>query len=322
MQDFAYQSKEEKEVFDEEIFDKILLSLSEISYLLSENTIRYNDSQKAISEQKNNMKGNIHQIVSNGLAMAVALSIIVGIPVVMAHRIKKSKNDNSLVTEKTYTYQMDGLKQVESEEVLLKDAEDKKYIVLAEPNKDSYKNIITYDISDIDLPVVDNYFNLDLSKIENKTGTIDFSTGSEITDDDEESKKLIIKNIDYESIQPGKADIVKILLFIEYIFLMVIVEMEYSNEFSVPILTNGVIFLSDEIKKIKSKMYVKKTYDKELKEIINRINEMISQSEELSRRWNEEFEKNKDLMSDPSLLLSRYDELIESIKSKAMKLKL
>ena len=50
---------------------------------------------------------------------------------------------------------------------------------------------------------------------------------------------------------------------------MVIVEMEYSNEFSVPILTNGVIFLSDEIKKIKSKMYFKKTYDKELKEIIN-----------------------------------------------------
>lgn len=156
MQDFAYQSKEEKEMFDEEIFDKILASLSEISYLLSENTMRYNDSQKAISEQKNNMKENIHQIVSNGLAMAVALTIIVGIPVVMAQRIKKSKNDNSLVTEKTYTYQMDGLKQVESEEVLLKDAEDKKYIVLAEPNKNGYKNIITYDVSDIDLPVVDN----------------------------------------------------------------------------------------------------------------------------------------------------------------------
>ena len=79
MQDFAYQSKEEKEMFDEEIFDKILASLSEISYLLSENTMRYNDSQKAISEQKNNMKENIHQIVSNGLAMAVALTIIKGL---------------------------------------------------------------------------------------------------------------------------------------------------------------------------------------------------------------------------------------------------
>ena len=322
MQDFAYQSKEEKEIFDEEIFDKILASLSEISYLLSENMMRYNDSQKAISEQKNNMKENIHQIVSNGLAMAVAFTIIVGIPVVMAQRIKKSKNDNSLVTEKTYTYQMDGLKQVESEEVLLKDAEDKKYIVLAEPNKTGYKNIITYDVSDIDLPVVDNYFNLDLSKIENKTGTIDFSTGSKITDDEEESKKLIIKNIDYESIQPGKADIGKVFFFIAYIFLMAILEMEFSNEFSAPILTNGVIFLSDEIKKIKSKMYFKKTYDKELKEIINRINEMISQSEELSRRLNEKFEKNKDLMSDPSLLLSKYDELMKEIKENTMKLKM
>ena len=322
MSAFEYQNKEENEVFDEETFDKILMSLNEISYLLSENTMRYNDSQKAISEQKNNMKGNIHQIVSNGLAMAVALTIIVGIPVVMAQRIKKSKNDNSLVTEKTYTYQMDGLKQVESEEVLLKDAEDKKYIVLAEPNKTGYKNIITYDVSDIDLPVVDNYFNLDLSKIENKTGTIDFSTDSKITDDDEESKKLIIKNIDYESIQPGKADIGKVLLFIAYIFLMVIVEMEFSNEFSAPILTNGVIFLSDEIKKIKSKMYVKKTYDKEIKEILNRINEMISESEELSRKWNEEFERNKDLMSDPSLLLSKYDELMKEIKENTMKLKM
>ncbi len=322
MQDFAYQSKEEKEIFDEEIFDKILVSLSEISNLLYKETITYNSTQRVIFELKNNMGGNIHQIVLNTLSMAVALSLIVSVPLIQAHRIKKSKNDNSLVTEKTYTYQMDGLKQVESEEVLLKDAEDKKYIVLAEPNKNGYKNIITYDISDIDLPVVDNYFNLDLSKIENKTGTVDFSTGSEITDDDEESKKLIIKNIDYESIQPGKADIVEILLFIEYIFLMVIVEMEYSNEFSVPILTNGVIFLSDEIKKIKSKMYFKKTYDKELKEIINRINEMISQSEELSRRLNEKFEKNKDLMSDPSLLLSKYDELMKEIKENTMKLKM
>ena len=322
MQDFAYQSKEEKEIFDEEIFDKILVSLSEISNLLYKETITYNSTQRVIFELKNNMGGNIHQIVLNTLSMAVALSLIVSVPLIQAHRIKKSKNDNSLVTEKTYTYQMDGLKQVESEEVLLKDAEDKKYIVLAEPNKNGYKNIITYDISDIDLPVVDNYFNLDLSKIENKTGTVDFSTGSEITDDDEESKKLIIKNIDYESIQPGKADIVEILLFIEYIFLMVIVEMEYSNEFSVPILTNGVIFLSDEIKKIKSKMYFKKTYDKELKEIINRINEMISQSEELSRRWNEEFEKNIYLMSDPSLLLSKYDELMKEIKENTMKLKM
>ena len=322
MQDYAYQSKEEKEIFDEEIFDKILVSLSEISNLLYKETITYNSTQRVIFELKNNMGGNIHQIVLNTLSMAVALSLIVSVPLIQAHRIKKSKNDNSLVTEKTYTYQMDGLKQVESEEVLLKDAEDKKYIVLAEPNKNGYKNIITYDISDIDLPVVDNYFNLDLSKIENKTGTVDFSTGSEITDDDEESKKLIIKNIDYESIQPGKADIVEILLFIEYIFLMVIVEMEYSNEFSVPILTNGVIFLSDEIKKIKSKMYFKKTYDKELKEIINRINEMISQSEELSRRWNEEFEKNIYLMSDPSLLLSKYDELMKEIKENTMKLKM
>mgnify|MGYP004668431365 FL=1 len=322
MQDFAYQSKEEKEIFDEEIFDKILVSLSEISNLLYKETITYNSTQRVIFELKNNMGGNIHQIVLNTLSMAVALSLIVSVPLIQAHRIKKSKNDNSLVTEKTYTYQMDGLKQVESEEVLLKDAEDKKYIVLAEPNKNGYKNIITYDISDIDLPVVDNYFNLDLSKIENKTGTVDFSTGSEITDDDEESKKLIIKNIDYESIQPGKADIVEILLFIEYIFLMVIVEMEYSNEFSVPILTNGVIFLSDEIKKIKSKKYFKKTYDKELKEIINRINEMISQSEELSRRWNEEFEKNIYLMSDPSLLLSKYDELMKEIKENTMKLKM
>lgn len=322
MSAFEYQSKEEKEIFDEEIFDKILVSLSEISNLLYKETITYNSTQRVIFELKNNMGGNIHQIVLNTLSMAVALSLIVSVPLIQAHRIKKSKNDNSLVTEKTYTYQMDGLKQVESEEVLLKDAEDKKYIVLAEPNKNGYKNIITYDISDIDLPVVDNYFNLDLSKIENKTGTVDFSTGSEITDDDEESKKLIIKNIDYESIQPGKADIVEILLFIEYIFLMVIVEMEYSNEFSVPILTNGVIFLSDEIKKIKSKMYFKKTYDKELKEIINRINEMISQSEELSRRLNEEFEKNKDLMSDPSLLLSKYDELMKEIKENTMKLKM
>ena len=322
MQDFAYQNKEEKEVFDEEIFDKILVSLSEISNLLYKETITYNSTQRVIFELKNNMRGNIHQIVLNTLSMAVALSLIVSVPLIQAQRIKKSKNDNSLVTEKTYTYQTSGLEQVETEEMLLKDAEDKKYIVLAEPNKNGYKNIITYDISDIDLPVVDNYFNLDLSKIENKTGTVDFSTGSEITDDDEESKKLIIKNIDYESIQPGKADIVEILLFIEYIFLMVIVEMEYSNEFSVPILTNGVIFLSDEIKKIKSKMYFKKTYDKELKEIINRINEMISQSEELSRRLNEEFEKNKDLMSDPSLLLSKYDELMKEIKENTMKLKM
>ena len=59
-----------------------------------------------------------------------------------------------------------------------------------------------------------------------------------------------------------------------------------------------------------------------LKGAINDINSVLSKSEELSRKWNEEFERSKDLMSDPSLLLSKYDELMKEIKENTMKLKM
>ena len=44
-------------------------------------------------------------------------------------------------------------------------------------------------------------------------------------------------------------------------------------------------------------------------------------SEELTKEWNGLFSKNKYLLSDPSELLEKYDELIRKLKQETMTLK-
>ena len=334
MSAFEYQNKEEKEVFDEETFDEILMSLNEISYSILEQRSRYSTTQKAISELKGNMKKKIREIMSNILAMTIALSIMAGIPISISMLIKKSKKDNSLVQKTEYTYQMDGSEEISTAKMLIKDAkemkhkEEEKYIILSEPTKDGYMAMSTYYVTDIDLPSIDDYFDLDLSKIEKHTWpkatwSRIISDDSENTEDIKECKKLIIDTFDYDNVELGEPESLYYLLYVVYIFILVALEVEYSYEFNGrPLLTDGIIFLIDKIKDLKLMTYNKKKYDKKIKEILNRINETISQSEELSRKWNEEFERNKDLMSDPSLLLSKYDIVIKEIKRNTMKLEM
>ena len=80
--------------------------------------------------------------------------------------------------------------------------------------------------------------------------------------------------------------------------------------------------LKEELEELKDKKGYEKSVKTTLEKTINEINLALSKSEELSRRWNEEFEKNIYLMSDPSLLLSKYDELMKEIKENTMKLKM
>ena len=334
MSAFEYQNKEENEVFDEETFDEILMSLNEISYSILEQRSRYSTTQKAISELKGNMKKKIREIMSNILAMTIAISIMAGIPISISMLIKKSKKDNSLVQKTEYTYQMDGSEEISTSKMLIKDVkemkhkEEEKYIILSEPTKDGYMAMSTYYVTDIDLPSIGDYFDLDLSKIEKHTWpkatwSRIISDDSENTEDIKESKKLIIDTFDYDNVELGEPESFYYLLYVVYIFILVALEVEYSYEFNGrPLLTDGTVFLIDKIKDLKLMTYNKKKYDKKIKEILNRINETISQSEELSRKWNEEFERNKDLMSDPSLLLSKYDDVLKRIKRNTMKLEM
>ena len=324
MQDFEYQNKEEKEVLDEEIFDELLDRLNILSNSLDSSIQDYanksyylNCKIKSIKEVKKRIKKNIAVVLAS-------LGILTSIPIYVTSKLTTNW---TLVPLTTYTYEEGKLPQAVTKYVpLSNDLKEKKYIVLMEPyNKLNYRNTTAYDVSDIDLSSPLEYYDLDLSKINDKIKSVESKT--EKTEDNEniQSKKLIIEKIDFND--KKKDESISFLLasfYGIYIFLLSVFEVIYSVEIS-----DGYLFIVSKIKKIKDGITIvgldKSELNKikeQLNEVISQINEIISQSEELSRKWNEEFERNKDLMSDPSLLLSKYDELIESIKTKCSNVKL
>ena len=324
MQDFEYQNKEEKEVLDEEIFDELLDRLNILSNSLDSSIQDYvnksyylNCKIKSIKEVKKRIKKNIAVILAS-------LSIVTSIPIYVTSKLTTNW---TLVPLTTYIYEEGKLPQAVTKYVhLSSDLKEKKYIVLMEPyNKLNYRNTTEYDVSDIDLSSPLEYYDLDLSKINDKIETIEYKTEETEDDENTQSKKLIIEKIDFNDKKKDESNFCNMVIFYGiYIFFLSVFEVIYSVEIS-----DGYLFIVSKIKKIKDGITIagldKSELNKikeQLNEVISEINEIISQSEELSRKWNEEFERNKDLMSDPSLLLSRYDELIESIKTKCLNVKL
>ncbi len=306
--------------FDEEIFDQILEALKKSYVLISDKADDYNLYSKKFKDARSETIKSKAKIGLNLTTIALTISLIVGIPIGGTIGLRTLQKKQTTVPETTYTYEAGKLPEITTERVELKNAKEKKYIVLAEPYNDlNYRNTTMYDVTDIDLPSVLDYYNLDLSKIENKTESVEYKEDYSDSGSSEETKKLIIKSIDFNDVQSPWYFMFYLLFYVVYILLLIIFESLYlfANPDSYSYAISGMIknFINkiEDLDAIESE---EKTVKKLLEETINDINSTLSKSEELSRRWNEEFERNKDLMSDPSLLLSKYDELIENIKSK------
>ena len=325
MQGYAYQKLNKKQTFDEKVFEQILSDLNDCYLTIRNEVACYECDLDNLKEIKASKIKSRTKIGLNLTAIALTLSLMLSIPIFGTAKINDVRKKNTTVPQTTYTYEAGKLPEITKERVRLKDAEEKKYIVLVEPyNELNYRNITTYDISDIDMPSALDYYNLDLSKIEDKTESIEYKEYYSDIGSSEEVRRLIIKNVDFNDEQKPNYGWIYAIYYLAYIAILLTVEYIYTGikGLELPVIVGRVGMLKEELEELKDKKGYEKSVKATLEKTINEINLALSKSEELSRRWNEEFEKNKDLMSDPSLLLSKYDELMKEIKENTMKLKM
>ena len=325
MQGYAYQKLNKKETFDEKVFEQILSDLNDCYLTMRNEVACYECDLDNLKEIKASKIKSRTKIGLNLTAIALTLSLMLSIPIFGIAKINNIRKKKATVPQTTYTYEAGKLPEITTERVELKNAEEKKYIVLVEPyNELNYRNITTYDISDIDMSSALDYYNLDLSKIEDKTESIEYKEYYSDIGSSEEVRRLIIKNVDFNDEQKPNYGWIYAIYYLAYIAILLTVEYIYTGikGLELPVIVGRVGMLKEELEELKDKKGYEKSVKATLEKTINEINLALSKSEELSRRWNEEFEKNKDLMSDPSLLLSKYDELMKEIKENTMKLKM
>ena len=325
MQGYAYQKLNKKETFDEKVFEQILSDLNDCYLIIRDEVACYECDLDNLKEIKASKIKSRTKIGLNLTAIVLTLSLMLSIPIFGIAKINNIRKKNTTVPHTTYTYEAGKLPEITTERVELKNAEEKKYIVLVEPyNELNYRNITTYDISDIDMSSALDYYNLDLSKIEDKTESIEYKEYYSDIGSSEEVRRLIIKNVNFNDEQKPNYGWIYAIYYLAYIAILLTVEYIYTGikGLELPVIVGRVGMLKEELEELKDKKGYEKSVKTTLEKTINEINLALSKSEELSRRWNEEFEKNIYLMSDPSLLLSKYDELMKEIKENTMKLKM
>ena len=325
MQGYAYQKLNKKETFDEKVFEQILSDLNDCYLTIRNEVACYECDLDNLKEIKASKIKSRTKIGLNLTAIALTLSLMLSIPIFGIAKINNIRKKNTTVPQTTYTYEAGKLPEITTERVELKNAEEKKYIVLVEPyNELNYRNITTYDISDIDMSSALDYYNLDLSKIEDKIESIEYKEYYSDIGSSEEVRRLIIKNVDFNDEQKPNYGWIYAIYYLAYIAILLTVEYIYTGikGLELPVIVGRVGMLKEELEELKDKKGYEKSVKATLEKTINEINLALSKSEELSRRWNEELEKNIYLMSDPSLLLSKYDELMKEIKENTMKLEM
>ena len=325
MQGYAYQKLNKKQTFDEKVFEQILSDLNDCYLTIRNEVACYECDLDNLKEIKASKIKSRTKIGLNLTAIALTLSLMLSIPIFGTAKINNIRKKKATVPQTTYTYEAGKLPEITTERIELKNAEEKKYIVLVEPyNELNYRNITTYDISDIDMSSALDYYNLDLSKIEDKTESIEYKEYYSDIGSSEEVRRLIIKNVDFNDEQKPNYGWIYAIYYLAYIAILLTVEYIYTGikGLELPVIVGMVGTLKEELEELKDKKGYEKSVKTTLEKTINEINLALSKSEELSRRWNEEFEKNIYLMSDPSLLLSKYDELMKEIKENTMKLEM
>lgn len=309
---------------DEEILKELLDKLDETIDLLTQRNIYYKELTNELKRQLRIRRKYQKKLITSSFTFILAFTIMASAPLALVSNFKKRKDAYTIIPKTTYTYEEGMTPTVNSEEVLLSDVKDeeskKAYIILTEPyNKLGYRNIITYDVSDIELPSHLDYYDLDLTRVAKTSSTMEFIDESKETENIEESKKLIIETLDYDNAKCN-ANTRMYLSLVAIAFGYIILEAAYKSEYEKGILNSQLIKIQESINEISNSDNIN-ILKANIDVLINTINNLISMSEELTKEWNSLFSKNKYLLSDPSELLERYDELIRKLKQETMTLK-
>lgn len=309
---------------DEEMLKELLDKLDETIDLLTQRNIYYKELTNELKRQLRIRRKYQKKLITSSFTFILALTIMASAPLALVSNFKKRKDAYTIIPKTTYTYEEGMTPTVNSEEVLLSDVKDeeskKAYIILTEPyNKLGYRNIITYDVSDIELTSPLDYYDLDLTRVAKTSSTMEFIDESKETENIEESKKLIIETLDYDNAKCN-ANTRMYLSLIAMALGYIILEAAYKSEYEKGILNSQLIKIQESINEISNSDNIN-ILKANIDVLINTINNLISMSEELTKEWNSLFSKNKYLLSDPSELLERYDELIRKLKQGTMTLK-
>lgn len=309
---------------DEEMLKELLDKLDETIDLLTQRNIYYKELTNELKRQLRIKRKYQKKLIASSFTFILALTIMASAPLALVSNFKKRKDAYTIIPKTTYTYEEGMTPTVNSEEVLLSDVKDKEskkaYIILTEPyNKLGYKNIITYDVSDIELTSPLDYYDLDLTRVAKTSSTMEFIDESKETENIEESKKLIIETLDYDNAKCN-ANTRMYLSLVVMALGYIILEAAYKSEYEKGILNSQLIKIQESINEISNSDNIN-ILKANIDILINTINNLISMSEELTKEWNSLFSKNKYLLSDPSELLERYDELIRKLKQETMTLK-
>ncbi len=309
---------------DEETLKELLDKLDETIDLLTQRNIYYKELTNELKRQLRIRRKYQKKLITSSFTFILAFTIMASAPLALVSNFKKRKDAYTIIPKTTYTYEEGMTPTVNSEEVLLSDVKDeeskKAYIILIEPyNKLGYRNIITYDVSDIELPSPLDYYDLDLTRVAKTSSTMEFIDESKETENIEESKKLIIETLDYDNAKCN-ANTRMYLSLIAMALGYIIIEAAYKSEYKKGILNSQLIKIKESINEISNSDNIN-ILKANIDVLINTINNLISMSEELTKEWNSLFSKNKYLLSDPSELLEKYDELIRKLKQETMTLK-
>lgn len=309
---------------DEEMLKELLDKLDETIDLLTQRNIYYKELTNELKRQLRIKRKYQKKLITSSFTFILTLTIMASAPLALVSNFKKRKDAYTIIPKTTYTYEEGMTPTVNSEEVLLSDVKDeeskKAYIILTEPyNKLGYRNIITYDVSDIELTSPLDYYDLDLTRVAKTSSTMEFIDESKETENIEESKKLIIETLDYDNAKCN-ANTRMYLSLVVMALGYIILEAAYKSEYEKGILNSQLIKIQESINEISNSDNIN-ILKANIDVLINTINNLISMSEELTKEWNSLFSKNKYLLSDPSELLERYDELIRKLKQETMTLK-
>lgn len=309
---------------DEEMLKELLDKLDETIDLLAQRNIYYKELTNELKRQLRTRRKYQKKLITSSFTFILAFTIMASAPLALVSNFKKRKDAYTIIPKTTYTYEEGMTPTVNNEEVLLSDVKDeeskKAYIILTEPyNKLGYRNIITYDVSDIELPSPLDYYDLDLTRVAKTSSTMEFIDESKETENIEESKKLIIETLDYDNAKCN-ANTRMYLSLIAMTLGYIILEAAYKSEYEKGILNSQLIKIQESINEISNSDNIN-ILKANIDVLINTINNLISMSEELTKEWNSLFSKNKYLLSDPSELLEKYDELIRKLKQETMTLK-
>lgn len=309
---------------DEEMLKELLDKLDETIDLLTQRNIYYKELTNELKRQLRIRRKYQKKLITSSFTFILALTIMASAPLALVSNFKKRKDAYTIIPKTTYTYEEGMTPTVNSEEVLLSDVKDeeskKAYIILTEPyNKLGYRNIITYDVSDIELTSPLDYYDLDLTRVAKTSSTMEFIDESKETENIEESKKLIIETLDYDNAKCN-ANTRMYLSLVVMALGYIILEAAYKSEYEKGILNSQLIKIQESINEISNSDNIN-ILKANIDVLINTINNLISMSEELTKEWNSLFSKNKYLLSDPSELLEKYDELIRKLKQETMTLK-